>query len=184
MLAGPMETIRREEEEIRMACVDPQRFTVLYDRYFGDMFRFILRRVGDRDLSGDLTQDTFLKAMLALPRYQFRGLPFRAWLYRIALNEVRMYWRKKKEVLLDLSYAEVRGLSEELGISQEDEEMARLGSAMGKLDKDKARLVELRFMDGLSYLDIGHILGIGEDAAKMRTHRMLALLRTYIAPKA
>lgn len=179
-----MVTTQQEAQEILAAREDPRRFTVLYERYFGDIFRFLLRRAGDRDLTNDLTQETFLKAMLALPRYQERGLPFRAWLYRIALNELRMHWRKRKEVLIDLSYAQVRGLSEEMGLHMEDDEMRRLQVAMGRLDEERNRLIELRYMDGLSYQEIGHILGIGEDAAKMRTHRVLALLRTYISSRA
>lgn len=173
-----------EHAAIEAARADPRRFTPLYELYFGDIFRFLLRRCPDRDRCNDLVQDTFLKAMLALPRYESRGLPFRAWLYRIALNELRMFWRKRKEVLIDLSYAQVRGLSEEMGLHMEDDEMRRLQLAMGRLDEERNRLIELRYMDGLSFQEIGQILGIGEDAAKMRTHRVLALLRTYISPRA
>lgn len=173
-----------EKGEIAAARSDPRRFTVLYERYFGDIFRFLLRRAGDRDLTADLTQETFLKAMLALPRYQDRGLPFRAWLYRIALNEIRMHWRKRKEVVVDVSFVEARGLSEEIGLPVEDEDMRRLAIALGRLDESKARLIDLRYMDGLSFAELGQVLGIGEDAAKMRTHRVLAQLRTYLSPRA
>ncbi|MBX2980820.1 MAG: RNA polymerase sigma factor [Flavobacteriales bacterium] len=179
-----MVTFEQEAQEIEQACKDPRRFTVLYERYFGEIFRFILRRAGDRDLTSDLVQETFLKAMVALPRYQHRGLPFRAWLYRIALNELRMFWRKRKEVVIDLSYAEVLGISQEIGLPGKEEDLLRLGKAMGKLTEEKNRLIELRYMDGLSFLEIGQVLGIGEDAAKMRTHRVLATLRTYLAPRA
>lgn len=177
-------TGEEEHAAIVAARTDPRRFTPLYECYFADIFRFLLRRCADRDRCNDLVQDTFLKAMLALPRYQDRGLPFRAWLYRIALNELRMHWRKRKEVLIDMSYAEVRGLTEEIGLPMEDDELRRLAVAMGKLDEDRAHLIHLRYMDGMSFSEIGQVLGIGEDAAKMRTHRVLATLRTYIAPRA
>ena len=173
-----------EAAAILAAKADPQRFTPLYERYFADIYRFVERRIRDRQRSADITQDTFLRAMLALPRYTDRGLPFRAWLYRIALNEVRMYWRKKKEILVEMSFAEVLGLTEEIGLPPVEEEMARLAQAMGRLDEAKAHLIELRFMDGLSFQEIGQILGIAEDAAKMRTHRVLATLRTYLSPRA
>ncbi|MEZ4739661.1 MAG: sigma-70 family RNA polymerase sigma factor [Flavobacteriales bacterium] len=119
-----------------------------------------------------------------MPRYSDRGLPFRAWLYRIALNEVRMYWRKRKEIVVEMSFAEVLGLTEEIGLTPVEEEMARLAKAMGRLDEAKARLIELRYMDGLSFQELGQVLGIAEDAAKMRTHRVLATLRTYLSPRA
>lgn len=178
-----MSPTEQEHQAITAAKADPARFAPLYERYFTDIFRFVLRRTGHRDLTADLTQQTFLKAMLGLARYEPRGLPFRAWLYRIALNEVRMHWRKKKEVLIDVSYAEVRGLSEEMGLNLDEHEMQRLAAALGRLDEERARLIELRYMDGLSFAELGQVLGIGEDAAKMRTHRVLGLLRTYLVPR-
>lgn len=178
------EHLEHELADIQLAVADPRRFTVLYERYFSEIFRFLLRRCPDRDRCNDLVQDTFLKAMLALPKYQSRGLPFRAWLYRIALNELRMHWRRRKEVLIDMSYAEVRGLSEEVGLPMENDELRRLASAMGKLDEERAHLIHLRYMDGMSFSEIVQVLGIGEDAAKMRTHRVLATLRTYLGPRA
>lgn len=171
----------QERTEIQRAQADPHRFTVLYERYFGDVFRFILRRAGDRDRTADLVQETFLKALLALPRYQDRGLPFRAWLYRIALNELRMFWRKRKEVLIDLNNRQVNAIGEEMRLSLEDDQMQALAIALSSLDESRSQLIHLRFMDGLSYQEVGQVLGIGEDAAKMRTHRVLAALRTNLA---
>lgn len=179
-----MEESARERAEIEQAKADPRRFTLLYERYFGDVFRFVLRRAGQRELTADLTQETFLKAMLALPRYQDRGLPFRAWLLRIALNELRMHWRKKKETVIDLSFHQVKGLSEEFDLKLDEDDMQRLAKALSKLDEARAQLIQLRYMDGMSFLEVGQVLGIGEDAAKMRTHRTLAQLRTYLAPRA
>lgn len=172
-----------DEQEVRAAKADSARFAPLYERYHGDIFRFILRRATSMELTADLTQQTFLKAMLGLERYEPRGLPFRAWLYRIALNELRMYWRKRREVVIDLERTEVVGMFEEMGLPAGDDEMLRLANALGQLKEDKARLIELRFMDGLSFAELGQVLGIGEDAAKMRTHRVLASLRTYLTAR-
>lgn len=175
---------QNETQQIVAAQADPDRFAPLYERYFADVFRFIHRRAQHNELSADLAQQTFLKAMLSLSRYEPRGLPFRAWLYRIALNELRMHWRKRKEVVIDMSYAEVRGMCEEMGLPGEEEELRRLASALGRLKEDRARMIELRYMDGLSFAELGQVLGIGEDAAKMRVHRILATLRTYLSPRA
>ena len=172
-----------DERQVALAKASPQAFAPLYDRYFGDVFRFILRRAGDRELTADLTQQAFLKAMLSLSRYESRGLPFRAWLYRIALNELRMHWRRRKEVLIDLGYRQVKGLGEEMELQLDPDDMSRLAQALSGLDEARAQLIHLRFMDGLSYLEVGQVLGIGEDAAKMRTHRVLAALRANLAPR-
>jgi RNA polymerase sigma factor (sigma-70 family) len=99
------------------------------------------------------------------------------------MNELKMHWRKRKEVVIDMSYVEVRELSEEMGLPGKDEDMRRLAVAMGRLDEEKARLIEMRYMDGLSFAELGAVLGIGEDAAKMRTHRTLATLRTYLSSR-
>lgn len=165
---------------VTAAKADPNRFAALYELYFDPVFRFIHRRVNHAELSADLAQQTFLKAMLGLPRYEPRGLPFRAWLYRIALNEVRMHWRKRKEVVIDMSYAEVRGMCSEMGVADAEEEFQRIAVALGRLPDDKARLIELRYMDGMSFTELGQVLGIGEDAAKMRTHRVLTHLRNLL----
>lgn len=178
-MAPPTET-----EEILLAQRDARAFAPLYERYFAMVFRFIHRRSGSRELTADLTQQTFLKAMLALPKYQVRGLPFRAWLFRIAFNELRMHWRKRKEVVMELSFADVRGLGSDIGIGEDDEDMQRLARALSGLPEERARLIELRYMDGLSFAEVGEVFGIGEDAAKMRTHRVLATLREQMGPRA
>lgn len=172
-----------EQAEIARAQRDPRAFAPLYDRYFPVIFRFVHRRAGDQEVTADLTQQTFLKALVALPRYRSRGLPLRAWLYRIALNELKMYWRKRREVVMELSYLEVKGLGEEMGVGEVDADMQRLASVLGSLAPEKARLIELRFMDGLSFAEVGQVLGIGEDAAKMRTHRVLQAMREQMGPR-
>ena len=179
------EHMESQEENALIAAAkrSPEAFAPLYELHFAAIFRFILRRAGERELTNDITQQTFLKAMLALPGYEPRGYPFKAFLYRIALNELKMYWRKRKEITMDMSYAEVRGLSEEIGLEERDADMQRLAKALGRLQEDKARLIELRYMDGLSFAEMGQVLGLGEDAAKMRTHRVLATLRTYLSPR-
>jgi RNA polymerase sigma-70 factor, ECF subfamily len=163
--------------QVMAAKADPRRFAVLYERYFGDIYRFLHRRAGHRELSADLTQQTFLKAMLALGRYEPRGLPFRAWLYRIAMNELRMYWRKRKEVVIDLGREEARHLGGAMGMPDDEGHLEKLARAMALLDERKAQLIELRYFDGLGFAELGQVLGIGEDAAKMRTHRALDHLR-------
>lgn len=173
-----------EADLIRAARADPQQFAPLYERYFPEIFRFLLRRAQQRELAADLTQQTFLKALLSIEKYRDHGVPFRAWLYRIALNEIRMYWRKRREVVIDIAADEARWIAGEIGVSEQEEDLKKLANALALLDARKARLIELRYMDGLSYADIGAILNIAEEAAKMRIHRVLGVLRKYLAPKA
>lgn len=176
-----------EEGWIAAARQDPAAFSPLYHRYHKPIFLFILKRVHDRDLCGDLASQVFLKAMGAIGRYEGRGLPFKAWLYRIALNEVLMHFRKYKgkqymEVTTPQAAALLMDPNEDQGSdrSMDPEAMSMLSKALSRLAPGQAMLIELRFFDGLSFLEMGHVLGIAEAAAKMRTHRVLRTLREYL----
>ena len=83
--------IRDEQQIVQKAKQDANAFGALYDRYFEGIFHFIYRRTDDEAVAGDLTSLTFLKALQNLKRYEFRGLPFSAWLFRIAANEVNKF---------------------------------------------------------------------------------------------
>jgi len=174
-----------EALQIEAAKRDPARFGPLYERYFGDIFRFLARRTAREADAADLAQQTFLKAMLALPRYRDQGAPFRAWLYRIALNEVRMYWRSSKgKVYMDLGLAETLQLMQDAELPNGEEDLRALETALGRLREAPAALIEMRYFDGMSFAEIGQVLGISEDAAKMRTHRVLGALRSSLERKA
>lgn len=169
-----------EADLIDSARRDVRHFEPLYDRYHPRIYLFVVRRCGSKDLAADLTQQTFLKAMLGLPKYDHGAVPFGAWLFRIALNEVRMHWRKRKEVIMDVDRKDVLRLTEEMEFPEDDDLLRRSMEVLSRMEVPKARLIELRFLDGLSFREVGEVLGIGEDAAKMRTHRVLKELRALL----
>ena len=74
---------------------DSRVFGVLYEKYFDRIFNFIYRQTDDEALTADLSSQTFLIALKNVGKYQFRGVPFSAWLYKIASNEVNKHYRKK-----------------------------------------------------------------------------------------
>ena len=178
-----------EQAALRAAQADPRHFAPLYERYHRRIFLFILKRVGaDRDVAADLCSQTFLKAMLALPRYTERGVPIKAWLYRIALNEVLMHQRNRKgKAFMDVDRDDVAALCTDLDVSvdptHQAEQDRRLTHALSRLRPEQATLIDLHWFDRLSYAEVGQVLGIGEDAAKMRTHRVLRVLRQYIGTR-
>ncbi|HSX02222.1 MAG TPA: RNA polymerase sigma factor [Candidatus Saccharimonadia bacterium] len=91
-----------EQELIARAQADPPAFGELYDQTYPKISNYILRRVGEVAVAQDLTAEVYIKAMRGLPRYQWRGLPFTAWLYRIAANEIAGYFRRQHHGLLSL----------------------------------------------------------------------------------
>ena len=169
-----------ESEIIALAKKKSKYFGVLYDRYFDQIFRFVFKRLGgNEDVSGDLTQQTFIKAMANLDKYEDRGFPFSSWLYRIAQNEVSMFFRQEKKnfsVSIDenrlLDMAGEANLSNHM--STEQQEM--LVECVNGLKQEQQDLIELRFFQAMSFKEIAEIYDITEANAKMRTYRILEKL--------
>ncbi len=167
-----------ESEIISLAKKDRKYFGALYDQYFDQIFRFVFKRLGgDEDTAGDLTQQTFIKAMGNMGKYEDRGFPFSSWLYRIAQNEVSMHFRKQKKnysVPIDENRIQEVAVEAEIfssHISMDDQE--RLVEMMNELEESHLDLIELRFFQEMSFKEIAVIYSISEATAKMRTYRIL-----------
>ncbi len=169
-----------EAQEIQKAKSDHRYFGVLYERYFEQMYRFIFKRVsGNEEVAGDLTQQLFMKAMANLPKYEDRGLPFSAWLYRIAQNEVNMFFRsQKKNYSVEINDRQLLGILEEAtdeAVSQED--LDQLIRVINDLETEQADILELRFFQEMSFKEIADIYNISEANAKMRVYRLLEKIK-------
>ncbi|MGI8481118.1 MAG: RNA polymerase sigma factor, partial [Chthoniobacterales bacterium] len=90
----PSEEANGEQELVDRAKTDPQAFGILFDRYYPAIFGYVLRRVGKWNDAQDISSEVFLKAYKALWRYRWTGVAFSSWLYRIATNEIGMYFRR------------------------------------------------------------------------------------------
>ncbi len=169
-----------EPELIERARKQSKYFGVLYDRYFEQIFRFVFKRLGGlEDTAGDLTQQTFIKAMANLDRYEDRGFPFSSWLYRIAQNEVSMFFRKqKKQHFIPITENNLFVMAEEANIvvSSIREEQDILIEILNSLDSAQLDLIELRFFQQMSFKEIAEIYNISEANAKMRLYRILEKL--------
>lgn len=176
------EQIFNESQIIEEARKDPGRFGILYEKYYRQIFVFVFRRVGDEDLAGDIVSDAFLKAMVALPKYEAKGLPFSAWLFRIALNEVNMYYRKSsRQRVVSIDQTNIGEMIAEVGGEKESEENRQLVmKLMGTLAPEDMHFLELRFFEKRAFAEIGEILGITENNAKVRTYRILDKLKKVL----
>lgn len=172
-----------ESEQIRLAKLDHRYFGVLYEKYFDPIYRFIFKRLGgDEAVAGDLAQQTFLKAMANLGKYEDRGLAFSSWLYRIAQNEVNLFFRgEKKTRFVELGERQLAGVIEEAelsaNMSQEDQE--KLVACINALEPAQTDLIELRFFQALSFKEIADIYNITEANAKMRIYRLLEKINKH-----
>ena len=152
----------------------------LYDRHHIHIFRYVWSRVQDHRLAEDLTGEIFAHMVASLPGYRPLGVPFRAWLYRIAHNLVVDHYRKQSShVLVPLHCAE--GLSADGGnpaaIVEHRLTMERVRQALAGLDPAQREVVALRFLVGLPLQEVALTLGKTITAVKSLQHRGLVVLR-------
>jgi RNA polymerase sigma-70 factor (ECF subfamily) len=174
-----------EEEILIRSQTDSEAFKSIYTKYFKKIFLFVLHRVGEKQVSADITQQVFLKALMGLSKFQFKGLPFSAWLYRIAINECNDFFRKtKKSRLVVLEETKVEHLFEELTSDNTQEELARkLPLILQRLNVDELQVIEFRFFEGKPFKEIAEILGITETYAKVKTYRTLEKMKKLFLSK-
>ena len=159
---------------------DSEAFGVLYERYVGRIFNYIYYRTGNVYDAEDLTERVFIRALNHIGSYNHRGLPFSAWLYRIAHNLVANWHRdnsRRKEVPLEDGV-----LSPHTGIHPEHEllqteEQDHLLSILRTLPAERQQLLILKFVDYLSNAEIGRVMGRTEGAVKSLYHRTLLSIR-------
>jgi len=174
-------TIDREWEDIQAAQKDAAAFRTLYDRYYEQIFRFVYRRTSDEALSADLCSQVFLKAMQKIHTYTFKGVPFSAWLYRIASNEVTQHYRNsQKNRIVSIQEARLEEITEEIDDFDYEKQRNTLLTALNTLPQDDMQIIELRFFEQRSFKEVGQILGITENNAKTRTYRVLAKIKRNV----
>lgn len=172
------EELRREYAILERSRRDPRAFGELYEKYFDRIFSFIYRQTDDEDLTADLCSQTFLNALRNIGRYEFRGYPFSAWLYKIATNEVNKHYRKQKtEKVFSIEEMRIRELIDQANVEWDEEVIARLMNYLKDLPTEMLEVLELRFYEDKDFREIAFILDITESGAKMRTYRALDRLR-------
>ncbi len=180
-------TAARDEEAIRGLVIaarngDEAAFVSLYRTYAPAVYRFCLARVGLPEDAEDLLQQTFLRVVEALPRYEDRGVPFGAWLFRIARSvTVDQHRRRRDELSLDLEVGETTGgPAAPPMIDLGDREV--LLAALASLTPDQREVVRLRFFADLTARESGLVLGRDEAAVRVLQWRAIAALRRVMDP--
>ena len=165
------------DSELIAACKeDVNNFGGLYERYFEQIFLFIYKRVQDMDVAGDVCQKAMMKAMANILKYEDRGAPFTAWLYRIASNECNLYFRaQKKMITVQVEDKHVKAVMIEIKIGnlENETDQEKLIKVLSNLKPEHAEIVELRFFMQYSFKEIAEFYSITEANAKMRLYRIL-----------
>ncbi len=165
---------------IEAAQKDPARFAELYDNNFDRVYGFIARRMRDRSEAEDLTSEVFHQALANLPRFEWRGAPFAAWLFRIATNAIIDRSKRaarereapaKLDSPADVSFKEI----------EEIEQRARLFQLVDRLPVDQRRVIDMRFVQEKSIREIAREIGRSEGAVKQLQFRALENLRAQLS---
>ncbi len=167
-----------EKEWILAAQQDIHAFGKLYDFYYKRIFLFIYKRMADEDLAADITSQAFLKAMTNIQKFNFQGVPFSAWMYRIALNEVNMHYRQDKSQLHESAEkSQLADILEETEEKVDEDLLKHLAKALETLSTEDMQLVSLRFFEELSFKEVADIVGITENNAKVKVYRILEKIK-------
>jgi RNA polymerase sigma-70 factor, ECF subfamily len=173
--------VTQEQDErllIEAAQKDPSRFAELYENHFDRVYAFIASRVRNRELAQDLTSDVFHQALAKLKQFEWRGIPFSAWLMRIAANAITDHARKAVRERGNPSQNSEPSTPPDQTQLDEIERRATLFRMVGSLPEDQQRVIALRFGEQRSIREIAQQLQRTEGAIKQLQFRAIQTLRT------
>lgn len=163
---------------------DHDAFTQIYERYAPAIYRYLYFRLGEAELAEDLQAEVFLRMLEGIHRYEDRGWPISAWLYRIARDrtiDVMRRRRKRQQVPLDLWGGSCDGPEHSVGAQLEFEELTR---TLDELTSDQRQVIQLRFLAEMSIQEVAQKLGRTEGSVKALQHRGLQSLARRLEPPA
>ena len=167
-----------EKKQIQLAQNNIKDFEPLYLEYHKRILLFCFQRVESKEEAYDICSQVFMKAMKGIKKYQYKGVSFGSWLYRIAINEINTHYKKKSKVIkVDESF--LLSFSEE--IEEKDEELtARLKKGLKTLKPIYLQLIEMRFWEERPFKEIAEILNTTEVNTKAKTYRAIEKLKTNL----
>jgi RNA polymerase sigma-70 factor (ECF subfamily) len=175
------DAIAREELLIKAAQIDPKAFAPLYDKYYVQIFRFVLKRLANEQDASDITSQVFVKAITNIKKYQFRGVPFTSWLHMVARNEMNLLFRGQKYTrTVDVKTEQLNDIIEEFDGPREDKRLPLLLEVISKLSVEEIELLEMRYFEKRPFKEVSEILGITESNAKVKMHRIIKKLKNLM----
>ncbi len=162
------------------AAGDPELYATLYRRHFEPIAGYLLRRTGNPALAEDLAADTFLAAWKALPTYQNSGIPFRAWLLRIATNRANAVARRERTRRRIYAFLPRPASHHAPQAAHPTDEADHLYTALARLRPEHQSVIALVHLEGLSVEQAARILDTPEGTIKSRLHRARTALRAEL----
>lgn len=186
METATQKDLEQEKQWIEAAKQDPEAFEPIFQKYDTVIFNYILRRTCDVALAKDLAANTFLKAIENLSRFHWQNIPFSAWLYKIATNELKLYYRKNNRMtplsderislLKSDKHADDDLLHAEEAI-RKNRQFQRMHRAIKTLNIKYQTVLTLRYFESLSIKDIAQVTELSENTIKTHIHRGIKHLK-------
>lgn len=173
-----------QDQLIQQAKTDPEAFGQLYELHVEKIYNYIYYRIGNREDAEDLTARVFYRALNHIPHYKNKGVPFAAWLYRIAHNLVANWYRdQKRRPTVPLDSLNLQGNNHENPhrVAELANEHEILLAAIQKLPSLRQELLTLKYVERMSNAEIGKMMGRSEGAIKSLYHRTLVALKELLA---
>ncbi len=175
--------MQNEESLVRRAQQhDQDAFAQLYEEYFDKIYRYIAFKIGNKTEAEDMTQQVFLNAIKSISSFRWRGIPFSAWLFRIAHNQVVDYLRKKaKHATTSLDEVLVSNGNNPQLVAEQNLDIERLLLATKQLTQAQREVISLRFASELSIAQVARVMGKNQGAIKALQHSAIVALRKTLS---
>jgi len=167
---------------VQAAHSNSAAFALLYERYHDRVYWYLRTRTTSPDDAADLLQQVFLQALARIDQYNPKKGPFVAWLFGIARHAAGNHNRRRRTIISwDLVPEVLRPISQDDPEHQaiRNESLAHLSGIFAELDSDKRELLVLRYVVGLSFAEIGAIVGKSEAATRQQVSRLLRSLKEH-----
>jgi RNA polymerase sigma-70 factor (ECF subfamily) len=174
--------VQEEQNLVRQAQQgDKDAFAELYEAYFDRIYRYVVIKIGNKTEAEDMTQQVFLKAYQSIRSYKWKGVPFSAWLFRIAHNQIVDFFRKQsKRPTVRLEESTVVSSDNPLHTVESRFDIERLRAATLQLTSAQQEVISLRFAGGLAIAEVARTMGKSEGAVKALQHSAVAALRRVL----
>lgn len=177
-------SLHEREMVQRAQNLDEGALAWLYQVYYPKIYNYAVIQLSDTHLAEDIASNVMLKVLESLGSYQYRGVPFAAWAFRIARNQIIDLHRRRKrrgEVELDVEIAIASNSDyDPQPMAERAMERSQIQAALQLLTEDQRQVIILKFIDGFDNRSIAKILGRSEGAIKSLQHRALLALRKHI----
>jgi RNA polymerase sigma-70 factor (ECF subfamily) len=179
------ESVALEWELVRRAqAYEEEAIRALYETYYPKIYNYSFMQLGDVHAAEDLASDVMLKMIESIRSYKFRGLPFGAWVFRIARNRlIDLHRRRKRRGEVDLSETLSTALANPQALAERALERGQLQIALKHLTDEQRQVIVLKFIEGYDNRSVSKIMGRSEGAIKSLQHRALGALRRVLHPE-